>query len=143
MDMKKALGCTICALFLAAAAFGKDGIPLRVGGTYRVKSIAAQSKGLLRIEFESTAPTGRFDFLVLETDHVHYAVKEGSSIRLSAEVVAENGKKSIVSQVMVYLPLPNQQSATVWMLSRTNPPKELNGARYLDQHSPTTDFLIL
>jgi hypothetical protein len=115
--------------------------PLRVGGTYLVKKIQQSENSQFKIIFESPEPTGKFDRLILETDHVHVAVTEGASIRLSAEIAEEKGKQASVSQVLLYLPNP-QGDVPVFLLSRKRSTNELGAAPYLKMHNPMADYLI-
>jgi hypothetical protein len=135
-----ALVLTSSSLLLHADQ-SQQSAPLRVGGTYLVKKIQQSDNGQFKIIFESPEPTGKYDRLILETDHVHVAVTEGATIRLSAEIADEKGKQANVSQVLLYLPNP-QGDVPVFLLSRKRLPSELGAAPYLKMHNPTADYLI-
>lgn len=125
----------------------------RVAGNYIVDKIDAieDSVGSLKarafaIEFKSEVPSGHFDRIRLEANHIHMGVKVGDKLRISAEVGEEKNGVVEATQVLLFLPGagPGAASAVpVWMLSRKNSGSDLNGARYLEMHSPNTDFLVL
>lgn len=114
----------------------------KVGGTYKVRSIVREPQNYFTIIFESSNPTGRFDILKLESDHVHFSLKEGDSIRLSAEVVKESKKEAEVGQVLLFVP-DVQGYTPVWLLSRHSKFDDLKAGRYLEMHAPQSDFRIL
>lgn len=114
----------------------------RVGGQYTVTDIEKLDTRLFRIKFASTAPSGRFDTLVLESDHVHVAVKEGQTLKLSAEILSENGATAEVAQMVLFLPHVSGR-IPVWLLSTKAPRGELRGSRYLEMHVPLNDYTIM
>jgi hypothetical protein len=114
----------------------------RVGGNYTVSSITRTPEDTFVVIFKSVKPGERFTTLRLESDHVHVAVKEGETLRLSAEILQEKGDQAEVSQVLLFL--PNIRGTTpVWLLSRKTPVGELRGSRYLEMHAPLSDYHIL
>lgn len=116
---------------------------VRVGGNFRVQRMDRQENGSFRVEFASTQPSGRMDHLILDTDHVHVAVTVGQTIRLSASVLREVDKKTVVvDQVLLFLDRP-EGPTPVWLLSKENKRRDLDGARYLEMHAPATDFKVL
>ena len=137
-------------LFIAHGAMAAENKPeekpylgiKRVGGQYVVSDIDKVREGLFRIEFTSETPTGRFDTLILESDHVHVAVKEGQSIRLSAEILGEKGKTAEVAQMVVFLP-HRQGPVPVWLLSTKADNRELRSSTYLEMHVPLNDYIIM
>jgi hypothetical protein len=137
------IACALLWTGMAVAVEKKEGERnkiLRVGGVYEVASIKEVDHGF-KIEFKATAKTGKFDTLILESDHVHFSVKEGQKLRISAEVLSSNGRTAEVSQVLLFLP-HEQGVAPVWMLSRKSP-GELEGSKYLEMHAPQADYTIL
>lgn len=111
----------------------------RVGGTYRVASIEKIADQDFRITFENPAGT-KHRTLLLISDHVHIGVKQGQMLRLSAEILRETKEVTEISQVLLFL--PGQQGATpVWMLSKHSN-LELRGARYLEMHAPSSDYIL-
>ena len=94
------------------------------------------------IEFKAEHPTGHFDVLKLESDHVHVAVKVGQNLRLSAEILSQSGAGAEVSQVVLFLPAP-EGHVPVWLLSNKAPPGDLRATRYLEMHSPLNDYMIM
>ncbi len=116
--------------------------PIKIGGSYEVTSIERRQDDFFEIIFKSVSPSGKFDELKLESDHVHFSVRKGQKIRLSAEVIKVDGPRAEVSQVLLFL--PHVQGVTpVWMLSRKNSNRELRGSKYIDMHAPQSDYRIL
>jgi len=115
---------------------------VKVGGTYEVVSIERNKNNFFEIIFKSISPSGSFDELKLESDHVHFSVRKGQEIRLSAEVIKTDGAKAEVSQVLLFLPHP-QGVTPVWMLSRKNIGGDLRGSKYIEMHAPQSDYSIL
>lgn len=114
---------------------------LKVGGMYVVKNINQVAEKYFVIEFESQEKSGRFDILKLESDHVHFSVREGQSLRLSAEVLTEKGNIAEVSQVLLFLP-HIQGFTPIWMLSRKADGGDLRGSKYIEMHSPQSDYVV-
>src|SRR5438309_1256347 len=79
---------------------------IRVGGDYKVTSVDKIDDHTFRVQFQSVKPTGRYDQLRLDSDHVHVAVKVGQEIRLSAEILSEDkhGASAEVAQMVLFLP---------------------------------------
>lgn len=115
---------------------------LKVGGEYTVTKIDRSSSGLFLIEFKAMRPTGRFDVLKLESDHVHVGVKVGQSLRLSAEILAESGTTAEVSQLVMFLKGPNGK-VPVWLLSHKSIGTDLRAIRYLEMHVPSNDYVVM
>lgn len=115
---------------------------LRVGGDYQVASVERAGEHSFVVEFKSEKPSGRFDTLRLESDHVHVAVKVGQKIRLSAEILAEKGPVAEVAQVVVFLPAQDSH-VPVWLLSNKAPNHDLRATKFLEMHDPHTDFTVL
>ena len=115
---------------------------VRVGGDYTVASIEKAGDHAFAVEFKSDKPTGRYDVLRLESDHVHVAVKVGQKIRLSAEIMNEKGRTAEVAQVVVFLPVRDSH-VPVWLLSNKAPNHELRATKYLEMHVPMTDYTVL
>jgi hypothetical protein len=128
----------IAALFCTLA----HAEPVRIGGDYKVTAIDRLKDGAFVIEFKSTAPSGKFDVLHLESDHVHVAVKVGQQIRLSAEILAEKGSTAEVSQMVIFLPSV-QGHVPVWLLSNKAPANEHPSSKYLEMHNPLNDYIIM
>lgn len=138
----KTLLTLIAALFLAAPAFAADVEPLRVGGDYKVTSVEKVRDGAFVVEFNSTTPSGKYDVLRLESDHVHVAVKVGQQIRLSAEILSEKGNTAEVSQMVIFLPSA-QGHVPVWLLSKKAPAQDHPAAKYIEMHNPLNDYVIM
>ncbi len=92
--------------------------------------------------FEAVHKTGRFDELVLESNHVNVSVKKGDLIRLSAEIAVDRGNRAEVSQVVLFDDSGKSRPPT-WMLSSKHHAGPGPAARYIDMHVPQTDFLVL
>lgn len=114
----------------------------RIGGNYRVDSIRKIKENIYRITFESLEKTGKYDRLVLESDHVNIGVETGMNIRLSAEVLKEQGAQAEVSQVLLFFPAGDTH-VPIWMLSRKVSPRPLRGSKFLEMHAPTSDYFVL
>jgi hypothetical protein len=142
---------TLCLALLVSPAFAAESPKaetiegtsvLRVGGDYNVASIEKVGDSAFAIEFKSEKPSGRFDTLRLESDHVHVAVKVGQKIRLSAEILSEKGALAEVAQVVVFLPAADSH-VPVWLLSNKARNHELRATKFLEMHDPQTDFTVL
>lgn len=131
----------ISAISLAAKANENSHEVLKVGGNFEVSSIDLVDSGTFRVEFTAVKATGRFDTLILETDHVHFSIKEGQVIRLSAEVISENKDTAEISQVLLFLPSAQGQ-IPVWMLSKKGSQFDLRGSKYLEMHAPINDYIV-
>lgn len=115
---------------------------LKVGGDYTVSAIEKLSEHAFRVEFKAVTPTGHFDTLRLESDHVHVAVRQGETLRLSAEILSEQGPIAEVAQVVLFLPSV-QGRVPVWLLSNKAPAGELKATKYLEMHVPLTDYVVM
>ena len=115
---------------------------LRVGGSYKVSAIEKKADGLYHIEFTSLVRSGVFDRIVLVSDHVHVRVEKGAEIRISAEIAKGHGEWAEASQVLLFLPV-GDTTQKIWMLSANSTFDRLNGSRYLEMHSPASDYSVL
>ncbi len=120
---------------------GSRKAPERVGGNYIVSAIERKSDNIFTIVFESEVKTGRFDTLVLESDHVHVGVELGAKLRISAEILHDQGIRAEVSQILLFLPA-GASHVPVWMISRKAHQGPLKGAKYLEMHAPTSDYTV-
>ena len=127
---------------VALADAEKSGIVERVGGDYRVARIDKLDDGTFLIEFKSLHPSGKFDVIRLNSDHVHVAVKSGDRLRLSAEVLRITGAVAEASQVLLFLK-SSRGRTPVWLLSNRYKPRDLTGSSYLEMHVPLNDYMIL
>ena len=141
---KTSLAVAVTALFMIAAGKPKAEEPQteKVGGIYEVKDIEKRPNNTFLIKFESTTKTGRYDTLVLESDHVHMGLEVGAKLRLSAQILEERGATAEVAQVLLFLPV-GQTHVPVWLLSRKAPAGDLKASKYLEMHAPTSDYTIL
>lgn len=133
-----------CCISVAALAAGKME---RIGGDYRLQGISRKCQfrpdvSCFRVVFEAIHKTGRFDELVLESNHVNVSVKKGDRVRLSAEIAVDRGRKAEVSQVVLFDDSGKSRPPT-WMLSSKHKAGPGPAARYIDMHVPQTDFLVL
>ncbi|MBQ48458.1 MAG: hypothetical protein CMP10_13670 [Zetaproteobacteria bacterium] len=128
-------------LLLLSPAIG-SGKVLRIGGEYKISSIQNTEQDRYRIEFHSIEPTGRFDRLVLHSNHVHMNLEKNDIIKLSAEVLRDHKTWAEVAQVLLFLP-SGDTHVPVWMLSDLVPTNRLNGAKYLQMHAPTADYYVM
>ena len=113
----------------------------RVAGTYKVVSIRKNSDGFV-VEFASEVKTGKYDKLVFESDYIHSGVREGSVMRLSADLLRETGEAAEISQLVLFFKSQDAH-VPVWMLSKKAKLERLKGANYLEMHAPTSDYLVL
>lgn len=131
------IGIIVVSILFATIAFSQVE---RVGGNYLIKKIEKKSDRYFQITFESVKKTGKFDRLVLDSDHVHFSVKEGQQLRISAEIAEYTRAEAKVSQVLLFL--PHVQGYTpVWILSR-NRRRSLRGSKFLEMHAPQSDYRI-
>ena len=139
---------TSIAASLTAHAVEVEQVPgegkfLRVGGDYKVTSIDRNEKtNHFLVKFESLQPSGKFDVLNLESDHVHVAVKVGQSVRLSAEILTEAGATAEVAQVVLFFQGQDGR-VPIWLMSTKSPAGDLRATSYLKMHVPSTDFLVM
>jgi hypothetical protein len=128
--------------FADAGSVDPDSQILRVGGDYTVTAVDKQGEGAFHVEFRAVTPSGKFDLLTLESDHVHVAVKVGQKIRLSAEILTQKGAAAEVAQVVIFLPSAEGR-VPVWLLSTKAEGRDLRASRYLEMHVPANDFMIM
>lgn len=115
----------------------------RIGGLYRIETIEKEKDNSFRIIFESVQKTKNHNKLLLTTDHVHLELEQGFQVRLSAEILAQKGDVTEVSQVLLFMPKTDLGThIPIWLLSNHAPQSELRGARYLEMHSPASDYTI-
>lgn len=114
----------------------------KVGGDYTVAAVDRIDDHTFRVEFAADHPTGHFDLLRLESDHVHVAVKVGQKLRLSAEILSTQGTVAEVSQVVLFLPGATGR-VPVWLLSNKAPTPDLRATKYLEMHVPLTDYMVM
>jgi hypothetical protein len=117
----------------------------RVGGDYVVAAIDPKGdgdEGLFIVRFESAQPTGRYDVLTLESDHIHVGVKVGQKVRLSAEILSERRPAAEVAQVVIFFKGPMGQ-VPVWLLSTKASSRDLRAVKYLEMHVPATDYVVM
>jgi hypothetical protein len=113
----------------------------RVGGTFLVSKIEKIKSGGFRVIFEAKSGKPKFQRLILETSHIHISVSEGQEIRLSAEIISQQGSTADVSQMVVYLP-SRVGDTPVWLLSK-HAPSSRAPAKLLEMHAPSTDYQVL
>jgi hypothetical protein len=119
----------------------------RVGGDYRLAAISSKCSGrssgpCFKMTFSAIKKTGRFDELVLESNHVNFDVRKGDRLRLSAEIAVDRGRTAEVSQLVLFRD-EMAGALPVWMLSRKHKAGPAPAARYLEMHVPQTDFRVL
>ena len=118
----------------------------KVGGTYElIRSRPLDGGGyevVFHAEGRDAEDPGRFSRLVLYTDHLHSGFDVGDRLRLSAEIHKDHGDWAEVSQVLLFLPA-RDTTVPVWLLSRNVRFGGLHGARYLEMHAPTSDYIVL
>lgn len=138
---------TVALLSLVGLTFPGRAAPAeptatRVGGDYVVSAIDHVDNGEFRIQFIAASPTGKFDTLTLHSNHVHVAVKMGQKLRLSAEILSTNSTSAEVAQMVIFVANP-QGPVPVWLLSNRTGPRDLNATKYLEMHSPLTDYIVM
>lgn len=116
--------------------------PLRVSGDFRLKEFKPLPYGGGTMIFQAEHQTGRFDELHLEARQSHLALEKGKVFHLSAEVVAVQGSVAEASQILIQFS-KGDQKIPVWLLSSKYPGMPLRGARYLEMHAPSNDYLLL
>lgn len=118
----------------------------KVGGTYELIRARPLEDGGYEVVFHAEGRDaenpGRFSRLVLYTDHLHAGFDTGDRLRLSAEIHKDHGDWAEVSQVLLFLPA-RDTTVPVWLLSRNVRFGGLHGARYLEMHAPTSDYIVL
>lgn len=115
---------------------------IRVGGDYLVGTVDRTPQERFVVEFKAVHPTGHFDVLKLETDHVHVGIKPGMTVRLSAEIDSSTGPVAEASQVVIFFHGPSGR-VPVWLLSSRVKQRDLGAIRYLEMHNPATDFVVM
>ena len=126
----------------AKATAEPKGLTLKVGGDYEVTAIDQLNESEFRVEFRAVTPTGKFDTLNLHSNHVHVAVRIGQKLRLSAEILTDNGRSAEVAQMVIFISNP-QGPIPVWLLSNRAGHQDLRATKYIDMHSPLTDYIVL
>ena len=115
---------------------------LRIGGDYKVERIQKRDDGLFEISFSAEKISGKYDHLRLISEHVHIGVKEGATLRISAEVSGDRAGVAEVDQVLIFVPSSQGSKMPVWLLSHKGRGLELKGAKYLEMHNPLSDFSV-
>ncbi len=122
----------------------------RIGGDYAFKEMSRKCSVKIpgpcfRLTFEAVQKTGRFDVLILESDHVNAAIRPGDKMRLSAEIALDRGSWAEVSQVVLFQDgETGKASATpMWLMSRKHKAGPGPAARYIEMHVPQNDYLVL
>ena len=133
----------LLSLVLVCWSTNSFGESIKITGQYKVHISKNGKFDNYRIEFQSKFKTGRLDRLDLMTDHVHLGLEDGAEVKLSAEVVRDFGVTGEISQVLVFLPRKGGSVTPVWLLSSAYLNRPLRGARYLEMHAPTSDYLVL
>ena len=129
-------------IFLIPSLLYADQNPMKLGGDFIVKSIKRNAYNDYSITFKPDYKSDRVKLLVLNTDHVHGRLEQGSRLRLSAEVVSIKDKIAKVSQIVVYYP-SNQGTTPVWMISKSRPSNRVFSAgKLIEVHSPQSDYLV-
>ena len=126
----------------AKASSETKGQLLKVGGDYEVTAIDHPNDSEFRVEFKAVTPTGKFDILSLHSNHVHVAVRVGQKLRLSAEILSSNGQAAEVAQMVIFIANP-QGPIPVWLLSNRAGHQDLRATKYIDMHSPLTDYIVM
>lgn len=138
-------------LFLAIVILTQPGIAglmERTGGDYFLSEVSNRcgaqrlSRRCYRIVFKSKVRTGRFDRLILDSDHMSSHLEVGSEVRLSAEIAVDKGEVAEISQVVIFAKKPDG-TPPVWLLSGKHKAGPGPAARYLEMHSLQSDFSIL
>ena len=138
--MKKLL--MLASLALLAAQNNTSAELVRVGGEFKVKSIAKTGDHGFLITFTSTDRKSQVQRITLDSAYLHVSVEEGKVLRLSAEVATRQGSTVAARQILLLLPTPGSY-LPVWLLSRSAPAlSDLKGAKYIDMHAPQSDFLM-
>lgn len=138
--MKKLL--LLASLALLAAQNNASAELVRVGGEFKVKSIAKTEDHGFLITFTSTDRKAQVQRITLDSAYLHVSVEEGKVLRLSAEVATRQGSTVAARQILLLLPTPGSY-LPVWLLSRSAPAlSDLKGAKYIDMHAPQSDFLM-
>jgi hypothetical protein len=120
----------------------------RIGGDFRIAEIKtlrgstpSPSDERFHIKFVSSDSKSKYSCVVLDSQHVHVGLKEGDTLRMSAEIAKSEGNCAVASQVVVYVPHVNG-AVPVWMLSTTVRPSDHPPGSYLKMHAPSTDYTI-
>ena len=129
--------------WLSPSAFSQtNSQPLKVGGDYQVSAVEHVGNREFKVEFKALNKTGKFDVLTLYSDHVHVAVRVGQKLRLSAEILSSQGDRAEVAQMVIYV--RNQEGPTpVWLLSNKATGLDLKASKYIEMHSPITDYMVM
>lgn len=137
-----ALVAVAFALSATTSQAEPEGKPLRVGGDYTVTAIDRLNDHEFHVEFKAVAPTGKFDVLTLQSDHVHVSVRVGQKLRLAAQILSTKGNTAEVSEMVIFI--PNAQGPVpVWLLSNKAQGLDLRATDYLKMHSPLTDYMVM
>jgi len=114
----------------------------RIGGTYEVSDIKKRPDNTFAISFQSTTPSGRYDTLYLESDHVHMGLEVGSKLRISAQILEDRGREAEIAQILIFVP-KGTTHVPVWLLSKKAPHLDLKSSKYLEMHAPTSDYTVM
>ncbi len=140
--MIRLLAVAFFSMFLPWTILAESDSTSRITGEFKIDKITKISPDSYRIVFTNLDKSEPHETLFLDSNQIHMGLSEGQTLRLSAEVFQRNPKTWEITQVLVFLKTTNSH-IPVWLISQTHGPKELRGARYIEMHAPTSDFLIL
>ena len=112
----------------------------RIGGNFVIAKIKRIQKGGFLVEFRASEGAPRIKTLRLESDHINAGLKEGDTLRLSADVVATTDDMAEVTQMVLYMP-GKVGPTPVWMLSKRSVPLD-PPAKLIEMHAPSTDYAV-
>jgi hypothetical protein len=112
----------------------------RIGGNFVIAKIQRLQKGGFVVEFRASEGAPRIKKLRLESDHINAGLREGDTLRLSADVVATSEDLAEVAQMVLYMP-GKVGPTPVWMLSKRSKPLD-PPARLIEMHAPSTDYAV-
>jgi hypothetical protein len=113
----------------------------RIGGDFKVAKISPLSKLGFRVLFRSTSNTAPVQFLQLDAPHLHFGLKEGQVLRLTAEVSGKIKSGYKVDQMVLFVP-SNGQTNPIWLTSINSKPVAIPPGRLIELHAPRSDYTV-
>lgn len=109
----------------------------RVGGDFKITKIEHIDSGF-KVKFFNPEHS-KIQTVILLSDHIHAGIKEGETVRISADIQRVDGSTGYASQILLFVP-SSQGKIPVWITARDSR-LEIN-RDFLKMHAPTNDYMI-
>jgi hypothetical protein len=112
-----------------------------IEGVFKVSAIENKT-GYYIIKFSPVEAKKDSEDMFFETDLLNSWIKVGEKLKIYTSISRDQvSKKLKTAHVLVTLPMPRGE-VKMWLLSRNQKDFDFKSAKYLNMHSPHTDYLI-